>query len=289
MIAKRVATEFSDTNKDIGAIGLPILTGRGFNEADGETGKEVAVVTREFAAKHWPNQAVGGGRLRFLEGKDKKPGPWISVVGICGDIVQRPQEADARPLLYLPHRHEAWGGMALLIRTSADPAAFATTVRATVQGLDQDLPLFDVWTLPASLRRSHWHLVVFGSLFLSFAVIALLMASVGLYAVVAHATGRRTREIGIRMALGATAAGIMRLVLSRGLAQLGLGLAVGLGGALAATQLLGKMRMLVRVSPQDPFVFAAVTVLLIAIGVFACWLPARRAAALHPVTALRRE
>jgi ABC-type antimicrobial peptide transport system permease subunit len=127
--------------------------------------------------------------------------------------------------------------------------------------------------------------VVFGS----FAVIALLMASVGLYAMVAQATGRRTREIGIRMALGATAPAIMRLVLARGLAQLGIGLVLGLGGALVATQLLGKMRMLVRVSPRDPVVLAAVALLLLSIGILACWLPARRAAALHPVVALREE
>jgi ABC-type antimicrobial peptide transport system permease subunit len=162
-------------------------------------------------------------------------------------------------------------------------------VRSAVQKQDQDLPLFDIRTLSAAHERSFWHLAVFGTLFLTFAAFALLMASVGLYAVVAQATARRTREIGIRMALGATADGILRLVLSRGLLQLGIGLVLGLGGAFAATQLLAKTPMLVRVSAQDPFVFASVTALLIIVGLLACWIPARRAAALHPVKALRHE
>ena len=179
--------------------------------------------------------------------------------------------------------------MALLVRTSGDPAALAGPVRSVVQSLDQDLPLFDVRVLKDAVARNFWHVLVFGSLFLSFAAIALLMASVGLYAVIAQATARRTREIGIRMALGATAERIVRLVLSRGLAQLGIGLALGLAGAFATTSLLKTTRMLVRVSPQDPVVFAAVTALLIVIGLLACWLPARRAAALHPVRALRHE
>jgi ABC-type antimicrobial peptide transport system permease subunit len=146
-----------------------------------------------------------------------------------------------------------------------------------------------VATLPAALDRQRWFLRVFGSLFLSFAAIGLLMASVGIYAVVAEATARRTREIGIRMALGSTAAGILRLVLSRGLTQLLLGLVLGLAGAFGATRLLAQNGFLFQVSPNDPLVFIAISGLLIAIGAFACWLPARRAAALHPVKALRCE
>jgi putative ABC transport system permease protein len=267
-------------------IGLPIIAGREFNANDGLAGKEAAVVTREFATKHWPNQSAVGARFRFLQGQGKM-GPWITVVGVSGDIVQRGQDPDAPPLVFTPLRQEPTGWMGLVVRTAGDPAALAPEVRAVVQGLDQDLPLFDVRPLSVALQRNHWFLVVFGSLFFSFALIALLMASVGLYAVVAQATGRRTREIGIRMALGATAARIVRLVLSRGLTQLGIGLVVGLGGAFAATGLMAKARLLFRVSPQDPLVFAAATAMLLAIGVLACWIPARRAARIAPTVALR--
>ncbi len=274
----------------LAAIGLPIIQGRAFNATDGDPGKEVAVVTNAFAAKYWPGQSAVGLRFRLLQGRERKPGPWLSVIGVTADIVQRPQDADSPPLAYLPYRQDAWGGMNLLLRTTADPSSLAPQVRAAVQAIDQDLPLFDVRTLNAALERNRWFLVVFGSLFLSFAVIALVMASVGLYAVIAHATSRRTREIGIRMALGATGGRIMQLVLSRGLTQLGIGLVLGLGGALACTELLKKAGMLFGgVSTRDPVVFAGVTALLIVVGLLACWLPARRAARIAPTEALRVE
>jgi ABC-type antimicrobial peptide transport system permease subunit len=179
--------------------------------------------------------------------------------------------------------------MALVIRTRAEPATLGLPVRTAVQEIDPDLPLFEVRTLTVALDRQRWFLAVFGTLFLVFAMAGLLIASVGIYAVVAQSTVRRTREIGIRMALGATAAGIVRLVLSRGLVQLGIGLVLGLAGAIASSQLLGKVGLLMGISPRDPLVFGAITGLLIVIGVFACWIPARRAAGLHPVTALRHE
>ncbi len=274
----------------LAAIGLPLIQGRTFNAVDGEPGKEVAIVTNAFAAKFWPGQSAVGLRFRLLQGRERKPGPWLSVIGVTADIVQRPQDMDSPPLAYFPYRQDAWGGMNLLLRTTAEPSTLASQVRAAVQSLDQDLPLFDVRTLNAALERNRWFLVVFGSLFLAFAVIALVMASVGLYAVIAHATGRRTREIGIRMALGATGGRIMHLVLSRGLTQLGIGLVLGLGGALACTQLLKKAGMLFGgVSTRDPVVFVGVTTLLIVIGLLACWLPARRAAAIAPTEALRVE
>ena len=279
----------TQTPEYLTAINLPIIQGRSFNELDGDTGREAVIITPAFAAKHWPNASALGARIRFLEGRERKPGPWLSIVGVSGDILQRPNDTDPPPLIYVPHRQEASGGMTLIIRTSGDPATLAAPVRSTVQQLDQDLPLFDMRTMNAAVERSYWHLVVFGSLFLSFAVIALLMASVGLYAVIAQATARRTREIGIRMALGATAERIIQLVLKRGLMQLGIGLLLGLGGAFAATQVLSKTRMLVRVSPHDPLVFTVVPVLLVTVGILACWFPARRAAALHPVKALRYE
>lgn len=271
-------------------IALPVIAGRDFAATDGEPGKEAAIVTREFAAKYWTKQSPVGARFRFLDGRDKKPGPWIAVVGVCGDIYQRGGDADAPPLVFTPLRQEPMGGMAIALRTSADPTALAAPVRAAMQAVERDLPLFDVRTLQGALERQLWPVRVFGTLFLTFAGIALLMASVGLYAVMAEATGRRTREIGIRMALGATSVRILRLVLSRGLIQLAAGVVLGLGGAYFATQLLAKAgRLLFRVSVHDPVVFASVTTILIAIGVVACALPARKAARVDPVNALRTD
>lgn len=268
------------------AINLPILVGRGLNDTDGATGKESAVVTRTFATRYWGDASPIGRRFR-LTGFDGNAGPWVTVVGVCGDIVQDMQNRDFPPLAFLSDRQEPWAWITVLLRTPGDPAALVPSVRAAIQELDPDLPLLEVRTLKESIDRNTWFLVVFGSLFFTFAIIALLMASVGIYAVVAQNTARRTREIGIRMALGATAARVVRLMLGRGLAQLAIGLAIGLVGAAAATQLMASFLGLV--SPTDPVVFASVTALLGGIGLFACWLPARRAARVAPTEALRTE
>ena len=268
-------------------IGLPMLAGRDFSETDGDPGREAAIVTREFAARFWPGLSPVGKRFRQYD--NGKPGPWMTVIGVTADMVQDPQNPDAAPLFFINHRQEPWGWMAVVLRVSGDPTGLAAAVRATVQKRDADLPVSEVAVLPSILDHERWFLRVFGTLFLVFALIGLLMASVGLYAVVAQSTARRTREIGIRMALGATARRILGMVLARGMRQLGLGLALGLGGAVAATHLLAQVGFLFQVSPNDPAVFAAIAGLLVAIGGFACWLPARRAAALEPVQALRQE
>ena len=281
------ASVIVQTANYLSAIGLPLLTGRGLEEIDGDPGKEAAVVTRAFALRHWPNESAVGKRFRFVE-KDK-PVVWLTVIGVSADIIQNSQDADTPPLVFISYRQEPWGWMALMVRTSSNPTLLAGPVRAAVQALDQDLPLFEVRSLPTALARERWFLTVFGTLFLVFALTGLLMASVGIYAVVAQSTSRRTREIGIRMALGATAAAIIRLVLSRGLGQLALGLVLGLAGAVAATRLMAKAGFLIQVSPNDPLVFTAITVLLVIIGVAACWLPARRAARIPPTEALRTE
>jgi putative ABC transport system permease protein len=282
---KLAAVVFSTPNF-LSAINLPVLVGRGFDEADGRPGKEAAIVTREFATRHWGDEPPLGRKFRLLN-REGQPGAWITVVGVSGDLVQNFQQRHAPPLAFLSHQQEPWAWIGLLLRTSGDPAALTSAVRAAVQELDADLPLFEVRTVQQAIARESWFLAVFGTLFLTFAVIALLMASVGIYAVVAQTTARRTREIGIRMALGATAANVVRLMLSRGVVQLGVGLVLGLAGAFGATRLLDSILGLV--SPSDPVVFAGVAALLTAIGLFACWLPARRAALVAPTEALRNE
>lgn len=270
------------------AIGLPLLQGRGFEVTDGDPGKEAVIVSRAFATRHWPDEPAVGRRLRFVE--NEKPGEWMTVIGISADLVQEATEKDAPPVVHVPYRQQPWGWMGLLVRTSSDPAALAQPVRAAVQQIDQDLPLFEVRTLSAAIDKQGWFLSVFGTLFSVFALTGLLMASVGIYAVVAQTTARRTREIGIRMALGATAASIARLVLSRGLVQLISGLVLGLGGAFAATRLLDNVGFLVGgVSAHDPLVFTGITALLVLIGIVACWMPARKAARIAPTEALRTE
>ncbi len=267
------------------AINLPILLGRDFNDTDGAPGHQAAVVTKEFAEHYWPNQDVLGKRFR-LYGKEK-PGEWTTVIGVSANIVQQPNEAAPNPLLFLPYRQERYDSMALLVRSTANPTAATSAVRALVQNLDQDLPLYDVRTLAAAVEKQQWYLRVFGTLFGVFAMIALLMASVGIYAVIAQATSSRTQEIGVRMALGATASNILRLVLARGTKQLTAGLLLGLVAAFPAARFMATLPL--RVSPSDPTILVTVSLILTSVGLFACWLPARRAAALNPIKAIRYE
>ena len=268
-------------------LGIPLLVGRGFSDSDGDPGKEAVVVSRAFADRFWPDGSAVGKRMRLVE--NDKPGGWMTVIGICADMVMQPGESGPLPVIHIPYHQEPWGSMSLVLRTRSDPSTLAAPLRAMVQEMDQDLPLFDTRTLTAAVAKNFWYLRVFGTLFAVFAAMGLLMASVGIYATVAQSTATRTREIGIRMSLGATGMNIARLVLSRGLAQLLIGLGLGLCGAFASTRLLNNTGFLVGVSAHDPIVFAAIVFLLLFIGAAACWVPARRASRVAPVEALRTE
>jgi len=269
------------------AIRLPLLLGRDFNNIDGSAGHKSAILTRECAEHFWPGQSAVGKRFRLYD--DNKPGDWMTVVGVSSNLLQDLNESDPKPLLFVPFRQEGWNGMALLVQSDLAHSAVETTagVRSALQNLDPDLPLRDVYTLTRAVDRSEWFLHVFTKLFLGFALIALLMASVGLYAVIAHSTGSRTQEIGVRMALGASTRSIMMLVMKRGLWQIVAGLALGLTAVYPLSQVMAGMH--IGVSSSDPSVFLIVATVLAAVGLFACWLPARRAAALDPVKAIRYE
>ncbi len=266
------------------AIDLPVIAGRTFTETDGSAGRQSAVVTRALAESFWPHQDAIGKRLRYS--KDDKPMEWLTVVGVVANFVQRSELPGAERILLVPYRQESYDSIALLVRSSG-AASIALPVRSAVQSIDADLPLDQVRTLNAAVERQLWALKLFGTLFSIFAFIALVIAAVGIYAVIAQATARRTQEIGVRMALGATSANILTLILSRGAVQLLAGLALGLAAAFPAARLLSGLPL--RVSSSDPVVFSTVSLLLTLVGLFACWVPAHRAAALHPVVALRDE
>ena len=264
-------------------IHLPLLMGRDFNQTDGTAGHKAAVLTRACAERFWPNQTPIGKRFRFFDDKNKA-GDWITVVGVSADLVQNLNDNVPKPLLFVPFRQEGWDGMALLMESNVDST---TALRVTVQNLDPDLPLREVSVLTRAVERSEWFVQLLTMLFAGFALIALVMASVGLYAIIAHATGSRTQEIGVRMALGAKAGDIVLLVMKRGLWQIAAGLALGLCAAIPVARVMASLP--IGVSPSDPAVFVVVGTLLSVVGLFACWLPARRAAALDPVKAIRYE
>jgi predicted permease len=264
-------------------IHLPLLRGRDFKEIDGIAHHEAAILSRDAAMRFWPGQDPIGKRFRLFDDKNK-PTEWITVIGITTDLVQEVQENDPKPLLFVPYRQQGWDNMALVVESADDPIQ---SMRLAVQSLDQELPLIAPFRLKNAMEHQVWFLSLFGKIFLGFALIAMLMASVGIYAVIAHATSSRTQEIGVRIALGATMRNILLLVMKRGLWQIAVGLAVGLGAALPLVHLLASMP--IGVSRFDPAIFFAVACMLAFVGVFACWLPARRASSLDPVKAIRYE
>ncbi|MBL8229724.1 MAG: ABC transporter permease [Bryobacterales bacterium] len=266
-------------------LGAGVLQGREFDDTDGGAGKEVAIVGERMALRYFAGQNPIGKRIRYYI--DNQPKPWMTIVGLVRDFRQSsPGDSREDPLIVIPLRQDPLSSMVLVLRTASQPQTLNTAMRAEVQKLDEDLPVVRPMSMAEQFERQRWHLRVFGSLFAAFAGIALVMAAVGIYGVVAHATMRRTQEIGVRMAMGAEMGDVIRLVMKRGLIQLGLGLVFGLSIAFAVTRL---MRQIILVSPTDPLTFGVVTFVLTAAGVAACWLPARRAAVMDPVKALRYE
>jgi putative ABC transport system permease protein len=262
-----------------------VLSGRQFSDADVASSVPVAIVNQMFANKYWPGEEPLGKRLRLFN--EKTPGPWLSVVGVVSNIVQNDstrQRVD--PLVYLPYRQEPGGGMWVFARTRVPPGSLTNAFRREVLALDSDLPVFGPFVLTERLEM-FWDSRFYGALFLIFAAIALLLASIGLYTVIAHSLSQRTQEIGIRMAIGATARDILKLVFVQGMIPLGIGLAIGLAASLAVNRVLESM--LVQISPSDPVTLAVASAALIFSGALGCWIPARRAMRVDPVVALRNE
>jgi putative ABC transport system permease protein len=268
-------------------IGLRLLRGKDFDDNDGLPGKETVIISQSFAAKNFPNRDELGKQIRLFD-RDGKANPWMTIVGVSPDFRQQsPQNHATDPVFLVPYKFTKGGSMRLLLKTNALPATLTAGLRNEVQQIDQDLPLFETMTVTEALARQVWYLRVFGSLFLIFAMVAMGMAAVGIYAVMANDASRRTREIGVRMALGASVGAILTLIVRRGAIQLALGMALGLGAAFGVTRLMATM--LYNISPTDPITFVAVALTLSAAGLAAVYFPARRAAKLDPLNALRYE
>jgi putative ABC transport system permease protein len=272
-------------------LSATLRRGRVFTEADGLSSVPVVVVNERFASASWPGEDPLGKRLRFITGT--VPEPWLTVVGVVSNIVQNDPTAQRfDPLVYRPFRQQPATSMFVLARTRVPPGSLATLFQREIQAVDADLlvgPGGDAIAaaLDERLKDNYWPNAVNGILFLVFAVTALLMASFGLFAVVAHTVSQRTQEIGIRTALGATARDILALVFKQGMLPVGIGLMVGLPAALAVLPVLKSQ--LVNVSPADPVTFLVASFVLLCAATLGCWIPARRAMGVDPVVALRDE
>jgi predicted permease len=269
------------------ALHAPPLRGRAFTDTDGVNGPPVVIVNRTFAAQQWPHQDPLGKRLRVYRGSATTPA-WLTVVGIAPDIAQKDmRNATPEPTVYVPFRQDPQHMTVILARTRVTPASLGEAFRRTVQGLDKDLPVRDVAPLEDQLAMALWPLRVFGGMFAIFALVALMLATVGLYAVVAQAVNQRTHELGVRVALGASSSAILRMVFAQGMRQMALGLVIGVAAAFGVTRVVGAL--LVGVSPTDPITFGSVALILTLAAVAGCAIPARRATRVDPAVALRHQ
>jgi putative ABC transport system permease protein len=213
---------------------------------------------------------------------------WRTITGISGSILHGSSlDLYQNAVVYIPYRQEPAGAASLLVRTALPPASVMDSVRVQVQAIDRDQPVQAIQTLAQVLSNDRWWYSTWSGVFAAFAIIALLLSSVGLYAVMSYAVTRRTPEIGVRMAIGAQPGQVSWLILKRGLSQLAAGLAIGMGAALGLTSVLRLG--LTDVGPHDPVTFTAIALLVTIVAVTACLVPARRATRIDPVVALRAE
>jgi predicted permease len=261
---------------------IPIAKGRDFTLQDTKSSQRVVIVSEAFAGRYWPDQEALGKKLYSDLSKE-----WFSVVGVARDTKVRNLNEEPTPFLYLPLYQVYKADMIINARVAGEPLAFRKTIEKTVHELNADLVVFDVTTLELRAQFSSFGLRVAGTFVGAFGLLALALAAVGIYGVTAYTTRQRTHEIGIRVSLGATKQDVMRLVLGHGLKLMLAGVGLGLVLSFVLTRFLSSL--LLGVTSTDALTFSSVAILLCAVALFACLVPARRAARVDPVVALRYE
>jgi putative ABC transport system permease protein len=271
-------------------MGIALDAGRSFTERDLETAPRVAIINRAMARRIWPGQDPVGKRVRWSSGPWSNGEPqWMRIVGVVGDVKQYGLEAEEHLAIYVPYaqKNPAWRWLSLVVRTEADPATLAQPVTGSIHTVDRNLPVYLVrpmeQILSESLGARRFSTLLLGIL----AAMALILSTVGIYGVISYTVSQRTREIGIRVALGAQRRDILQVTLGQGLRLILIGVAVGLAAACALTRLLAGL--LFSTSATDPFTFVGVTLLLTGVALLACYIPARRAMKVDPMEALRYE
>jgi len=270
------------------AMGIPIKRGRGFDQQDTPEGAPVAIVNETMARKFWPGGDATGKRIRFYYNRD--PQQWISIVGIAGDVRYQGRDVEPKPQVFLsyrflPARREPY--LSLVVRTAVDPAGLIPALKARIWAVDKDQPISNIQTMEAALSHSVANRRLYLLLLSSFAAIALMMATAGIYGLISYAVARRTQEMGIRVALGATVAQILALVLRHGMLLTATGVAIGIAGSLVLTKVISGL--LYGVTPTDKSTFILTALLFAAVAFVATYVPARRAATVDPTVAFRCE
>ncbi|MFL6196578.1 MAG: FtsX-like permease family protein, partial [Thermoanaerobaculia bacterium] len=266
------------------AMGIPVLRGRNFTDVEAREAKHVVVISQSMARRYFPGENPIGKRISVHMFDE----PVLTeIVGIVGDVRYDSLVNEAEPTVYFPLPDLVYPFMTLVIHTNGDPAELAPTVRRELRSIDPNQPVSDVRTMDQvmseTVGRARFNTLLLGL----FAGLATLLAAVGIFGVMHYLVTLRTREIGLRMALGARQGEVLGLILKQGLVLTLIGIAIGLAGALALTRVMSSL--LYGVSASDPWTFAAIALLLTAVAGTACYIPARRAARVDPLVALRSE
>jgi putative ABC transport system permease protein len=271
----------------LGAMSIPVVRGRGLTEQDNADAPLAVVVSESLARKLWANENAIGKRVRYYFSAPEAERPWRTVVGIVPDVKQYGLDQSGTPALYVPQLQLPNSTMTLVVRTRVEPASMIEAVRREISAIDPEQAVFNVKTLEQWLTESIALRRISMFVLAGFAALALLLAAIGIYGVLAQSVMQRTHEIGIRMALGAQMRDVLRLILNHGMALVAFGIVAGIAAALGVTRLMTNL--LFGVGATDPGTFAAIALLLGTVAFVACYLPARRAAKLDPMEALARN
>ncbi|HEY6803033.1 MAG TPA: ABC transporter permease [Pyrinomonadaceae bacterium] len=285
---ENVAMDYQVVSHDyFSTLQIPVLRGRGFTEQDNASAPHVIVISETMAKRYWPNEDPVGKRMAI--GESSKDTSWRTIIGVVGDVRHASLTDLPVPTGYIDFRQdlESWSRMGFVIKTQTDPSALISSVRSSLVSVDPQQPVYAVdpmeKLLSSSVAPRKFVMTLIGSL----AVVALALAIVGIYGVISFSVNERTREIGIRMALGAKRRDVLKMILSQGMRVAGLGIVIGLAIAFGVTRLLTSL--LFEVSATDPTTFVLVAATLGVVAVMACYLPARRATKVDPLIALKEE
>ncbi len=278
-----VSPSFFDT------FDIPLRTGRAFDARDRADSQPVVIVNSSFAERVWPGENPLDKRLRFgrEDREGEEPEAWRTVVGVAPDAWMNNLRDEDKSGIYAPLAQVDRRFLSVAVKTRAEPMAFSAALRDAVIGLDPDLPIYWTRTMDETVAEQRFFFDLFGGMFAAFGAIALLLAAIGIYGITAFSVGRRTQEIGVRMALGAGPGDVLGMILRQGTARLAIGLGIGLAAGIGVSRLLAGF--LFGVAPTDPLTFGTIALFLAAVTLLACLVPARSAMRVEPVEALRYE